>query len=171
MPNRLRLASLAAISTVLLGTGVGIGTAAAGSLELPPTPPYERSYPLLGDAVALRVLDDDGRPVRAAVVEVVYRPNSQTVHRAELAPTGEDGTTAWTPEYAGIVALTAHAGAAGGPTVASAQVAVRYGGFPASGLAVMLVAGVLLFGGALLGFVELMRGGAAPPAAAGTPST
>jgi hypothetical protein len=153
--------------------------AGAGEIVLPPTPPYERPYPLLGEPIRVAVRDAGDHPVAGAVVEVVSRPNSSTSHTAALPPTDAAGVTRWTPAYAGIVALTARAGALhsdgepggeAGAEIATARVAVRYGGFPPSGLLVMLVAGVLLFGGAALGFVKLL-GGPGPPPTTEAPST
>jgi hypothetical protein len=148
--------------------------AGAGEIVLPPTPPYERPYPLLGEPIRVAVRDEGDHPVAGAVVEVVYRPNSSTSHTAALPPTDAAGVTRWTPAYAGIVALTARTGpepdGEASAEIATARVAVRYGGFPPSGLLVMLVAGVLLFGGAALGFVKLL-GGPGPPPTTEAPST
>lgn len=164
-------AGLAAAAALAVSAGLA-APVDAGEIVLPPTPPYERSYPLRGEPIRMAVRDGEDHPVAGAVVEVVYRPNSHTIHTATLAPTDAAGVTEWTPAYAGIVALTARAGtprpggAPGGDAgaeIATAKVAVRYGGFPPSGLLVMLVAGVLLFGGAALGFVKLLRGPQPPP--------
>jgi hypothetical protein len=131
--------------------------AAGGEIHL------DEQYPLRGRATRVEVVDDGGRPVAGAVVEALYRPNSQTSHRAALAPTDAAGATAWVPEDAGIVTLTARAPGAGdaSPPLATTNVAVRYGGFPAPGVFIMLLAGVLLFGGAAAGMWMLLG---APPA-------
>ena len=84
-----------------------------------------------------------------------YRPNSETAHTADLGTTGADGTVAWTPDDAGVVLL--EAGPEDAP-LAQTRVSVRFGAFPPLGLLVMVVAALLLFGGAAMGFVWLMRG-------------
>jgi hypothetical protein len=116
--------------------------------------------PLRGEPVAVTVTDG-GAPVAGARVEAHYRPNSQTASREELAPTGADGRTEWTPHLAGIVTL-AVLDPEGGAPPASVNTAVRMGYFPASGIAVMVIAGLLLFGGAAIGMTMLLREG--PPA-------
>lgn len=117
--------------------------------------------PVLGQTVRLTVLAG-GTPLRAARVSAVYRPNSSTTSTEHLAPTDEAGTVFWTPSAAGPVNLQAWPpsvaeGAAPAVTVA---VAVRYGGFPLSGLVIMLLAGALLLGGAAFGLTMLLS---APP--------
>jgi hypothetical protein len=111
--------------------------------------------PLRGATQTLTVAGADGRPVAGAVVTVTYRPNSKTARSRQLPPTDESGRTEWPVEDAGIVTLAATS--PDGQSLASLNVAVRFGGMPGSGIAVMVLAGVLLFGGALLGFVLLLR--------------
>jgi hypothetical protein len=113
------------------------------------------AFPERGATETLTVVGADGQPVAGAVVSVTYRPNSNTVKSRELRPTDASGRTEWTVEDAGIVTLTATS--PDGVSLGSLNVAVRFGGMPASGLLVMVVAGGLLFGGALLGFVLLLR--------------
>lgn len=116
------------------------------------------AFPVRGETQILTVADADGRPVAGAAVTATYRPNSRTAESRELTPTDASGKTEWTPEDAGIVTLAAISSA--GMPLASVNVAVRFGGMPGSGLAVIVLAGGMLFGGAILGFVLLMR---APP--------
>lgn len=117
--------------------------------------------PLQGEPVTVTVTDD-GAPVAGARVEALYRPNSQTSAREDLAPTGADGRTEWTPSDAGIVTLAVLDPEREGATLASVNTAVRRGYFPASGIAVMIIAGLLLFGGAAIGMKMLLSEG--PPA-------
>jgi len=119
--------------------------------------------PLRGQAVRLTVTED-GRPAAGAEVTALYRPNSNTEHRSELAAVDSSGTVLWTPEYTGPVTLEVRpAGAEPGPDgapvppVATLTVAVRYGSLPASGLFIMVLAGVLLFGGAAVSMLLLLR--------------
>lgn len=116
--------------------------------------------PLLDAPVTVTVTDGTD-PVAGARVEAHYRPNSQTAAREPLPPTDESGRTEWRPRAAGIATLEV-IDPAGGPPLASLNTAIRYGGFPARGLLVMIVAGLLLFGGAALGMWMLLSEG--PPA-------
>ena len=116
--------------------------------------------PLRGQVVRLTVTEG-GRPAAGARVSAVYRPNSETQHESELAAVDSSGTVLWTPEYTGPVTLEVRpAGTPSGPeppAAAALTVAVRYGGLPASGLFIMILAGVLLFGGAIVSMVLLLR--------------
>ena len=138
--------------------------------------------PLRGQAVRLTVLDEDGRPAAGTRVSALYRPNSHTEHRVELPDVDSSGTVVWTPEYTGPVTLEVRPAAAVGeegaraaaaeagsaapplePAAASLTVAVRYGSLPASGLIIMVLAGILLFGGAAVSMILLIRPGHIPP--------
>jgi hypothetical protein len=125
--------------------------------------------PLRGQAVRLTVTED-GRPAAGARVSALYRPNSHTEHRSELAAVDSSGTVLWTPEYTGPVTLEvrpagteadadADADAETPPVAPSATltVAVRYGSLPPSGLFIMVLAGLLLFGGAAVSMLLLLR--------------
>lgn len=119
-------------------------------------------YPLRGVATTITV-SEAGAPLAGAEVEALYRPNSQTSFTETVGATDAAGRLSWVPRDAGIVTLSARP-AGGGDTLAAHTVAVRYGGFPASGLTIMVVAGLLLFGGAALGLVELLRSDKPTPA-------
>lgn len=112
-------------------------------------------FPLRGETTSVGVEGADGRPVAGVEMRALYRPNSETAHTAVLGRTGADGRVDWTPDDAGVVLL--EAGPEGAPT-ATERVSVRFGGFPPLGLLVMVVAALLLFGGAALGFSWLMSG-------------
>lgn len=114
--------------------------------------------PVIGQTVELTVLAG-GTPLRGGRVSAVYRPNSSTTSTEHLAPTDAAGTVYWTPSAAGPVNLQAWAPSAAedAPPAAIVAVAVRYGGFPPSGLAIMLLAGALLLGGAAFGLTMLLR--------------
>lgn len=126
-----------------------------------PTLRAETEYPLRGEPVTIRLAAPDGGPLAGVPISAEYRPNSETAHAEPLGSTGADGTLSWVPADAGVVTLRA-GGGDGEPPIATAQVAVRFGAFPAVGLLVMVAAAILLFGGALLGF-RLLLG--PPPAA------
>jgi hypothetical protein len=131
-------------------------TAASAAVEIS----LSEDYPLRGVPATLQV-SEDGAPLAGVVVEALYRPNSQTSRSETLPATGADGTVSWTPEDAGIVQLTARRGSSDeAEPLAVARVAVRFGGFPTAGLVIMIAAGLLLFGGAITGFILLLT---APP--------
>ncbi len=82
-------------------------------------------------------------------VAINYRPNSQVTKTKYLI--GNKSTSFdWTPERAGVVAIQAGN--------QSTTVSVRFPGASKSGIAIMLLAAVLLFGGATFAFRLLMRG-------------
>lgn len=126
----------------------------------------DEERPLRGDTVRLTVTDD-GAPAAGALVVAVYRPASNTVHREELPPVDASGTVLWTPAYTGPVSLQAWP--AGSDLEADRQpaavltVAVRFGSFPLAGLIIMIIAGVLLFGGAMTAFWMLLQPTGHPP--------
>ncbi|HVT42902.1 MAG TPA: hypothetical protein VMT00_00775 [Thermoanaerobaculia bacterium] len=127
----------------------------------------DSEFPLRGVETGV-VVTDDGMPVSNAAITVVYRPNSRTSFTAVLRPTDVAGRTTWTPRDAGIVTLEARDPSGKGAALASLNVAVRFGHFPARGLTIMIAAGILLFGGAVIGMIFVIRSGASLP---DTPST
>ncbi len=76
---------------------------------------------------------------------VTYRPNSSIARVDTLV-----GTRAWTPRQAGVVKLQAPGGEA-------QSVSVRFDRTPASGLFVLIGAGLILFGGAGFAFRKLFE--------------
>lgn len=125
--------------------------AAAQSIEI------EEQYPMRRQPQRLVVMQQ-ARPLAGAVVTARYRPNSQTSFTETLPPTDRDGSVTWTPRDAGIVTLEARTAAAGETPVATLDVAVRFEQFPPSGLAIMIFAALVLFGGAGFGMAMLLRG-------------
>jgi len=182
MPAPSLRTALAGLLPALL---VAAAAGAAGTAE-PPAPALELAIaderPLRAEPVRITVTAG-GAPAAGAVVEAIYRPNSSTTYREALPPADSSGTLFWTPRDAGPVTLEARPGGAGGPPTApetapatgppatSLVVAVRYPGFPPSGLAIMLLAGGLLFGGAVVGFVMLLSGPRAVVPTGEPPST
>lgn len=143
-PRASRLAAAAALALALLAA------APAAAVEIA----LGSDSPLRGEPVSVTVTRD-GVPLPGARIEAHYRPNSQTSSRESLAPTGPDGRTEWTPTDAGIVTLEV-LGPEDGAPLASVNTAVRMGYFPAGGIAVMVIAGLLLFGGAAVGMKMLL---------------
>lgn len=146
-------------ASILVGGVLAIGllpgpAAASVTIEV------DRPSPLRGEALTVTVTGD-GRPLAGAGLEALYRPNSQTSFVESLPPTDAAGTSEWTPRDAGIVTLSV-LDPADGPPLATRTLAVRFGSFPARGIAVMVLAGLLLFGGAGFGLYMLLSEG--PPA-------
>lgn len=112
-------------------------------------------YPQRGVETVV-VVAEGAAPVAGLEVTARYRPNSQTGSTEIVGLTGTDGAVAWTPSDAGVVSLEARRPGAE-EVVAAADVSVRFGGFPASGLLIMALAALLLFGGAGAGFFLLLR--------------
>lgn len=151
-----REARLAAHVLAIGLLAAGVLAASASGQEGPAELTAETPYPLRGEPVEIRLTTADGRPIPGVTVSALYRPNSETAHTERIGVTGPDGSLSWTPADAGVVTLQA-AGEEGAAPLAQAQVAVRFGGFPPVGLAVMIFAALLLFGGAALGFWLLLR--------------
>lgn len=81
---------------------------------------------------------------------VTYRPSS-SISRTEIIPVGGAPVVEWTPAQPGVVRLAAEDGSA-------VNVSVRFQQIPAAGVVVLLLAGTILFGGAITASVLLFRG-------------
>lgn len=86
----------------------------------------------------------------AEMLVVTYRPNSAVTHRDTFRIAPATRIFEWTPDRAGIVALTV-------PDQGSKNISVRFQGLSISGIAVMIIAGALLFGGAAFAFRLLFK--------------
>ncbi|NNF56795.1 MAG: hypothetical protein HKN04_01000 [Rhodothermaceae bacterium] len=104
-----------------------------------------------------------GRPVRitldepADAVKVVWRPNSAIPDTVALDAAGS--SFVWTPSRAGVATIQATSGEA----TVSQNVSVRYAGFPASGIFILIVAATILFGGAGFAMGKLLGGESPAP--------
>ena len=110
-------------------------------------------YPTEGENTELFIQADDGTPVSGAAVSVTYRPGSSVEATEAVGTTGPSGRLAWTPQTAGIVSV--NAAWDGGST--SANVSVKFGGTPAGGLLIMVLAGLLLVGGSIFRIMRVLR--------------
>lgn len=136
-------------SVIVLALAIAPGLLAAAEIEV------GAEYPLRGEPVSV-IVTEDGTRIPDARIVVTYRPNSETRYREELR-VDATGEVEWTPREAGIVQLQAMLSEKESASAAAEElVAVRFAGFPPSGLAVMLVAGTLLFGGAVFSFWMLL---------------
>jgi hypothetical protein len=88
---------------------------------------------------------------------VTYRPGSDVEISEGLEVV--DGQATWTPTHAGLANLDAQIEPpAGGSALLHSQlVSVRFDTFLTAGLVVMIVAGVILFGGAFVSIRALLR--------------
>jgi len=106
----------------------------------------EDEYPTVGEFTMLSIVAVlDNAPYE---VSVTYRPNSETVTTKTIGALDDEGRIEWKPEFAGLADLSIKEGS--GNKVASKFVSVKYPSAPISGIAIMLLAGTLLFGGAAL---------------------
>jgi hypothetical protein len=108
-------------------------------------------FPVAGKATAII------SPPEADAIGVVYSPGSQvevteSVAVQKITPPrpGNPYRTAWKPARAGVVALSA-----GGQTV---NVSIRFDGVPAGGVIIMVIAALILFGGAFFSIKSLLSG-------------
>lgn len=120
------------------------GSAQAG-IELP-------EMVTAGQPTTVVVTSADGTPLAGMEVKVLYRPGSQVSSSQTVGVTDAAGNIAWSPEHAGLVTLS---GTSPDGTVLSSNFAIRFAGVPVSGVLIMLGAGILLYGGALRGFLDL----------------
>lgn len=116
---------------------------------------FSENFPLKGKSTTIKVLKGD-LPVPGAGVEVIYRPNSQTVIREELGVTDSLGTVSWIPRDAGIVTVEIN-NRLNGEILVKENVAVRFGKFPSSGIFIICLAGFVLFGGMITSFRLLFK--------------
>ena len=82
---------------------------------------------------------------------VTYRPNSVVAQRDTIRIGGFDSVK-WTPRKAGVVQISLPGGV-------SQNVSVRFTEPPMSGLMILIAAGLILFGGAILSMRALLSGG------------
>lgn len=90
-------------------------------------------------------------PTPTDTLIVTYRPNS-SIPIVEAIPTNAAGSATWTPRYPGVVAVATP----GGPTQ---NVSVRFLTVPWNGVAVLTLAGLILFGGIIFAFRKLFDEG------------
>lgn len=130
---------------------------------------------LCGSALAVDLSTDDDFPIvgqdqrvnvagveRAGDLElwVVYSPNSETQTEAEIGRFSADGTLTWKPSRFGIATLSARDAA--GDVVAAENVAILFAETPATGVLVMIFAGILLFGSAGFSLRSVLSSGEVP---------
>jgi hypothetical protein len=113
--------------------------AGSGSLELC----TDVTFPGEGRPCVLTLRDSEGA-VSGARITVTFRPNSEVATTNELGATDAAGRFTWTPDEAGIATLTAEAESY---DPVDLTVSVKFQRPSALGIAILIVAGMLLFGG------------------------
>ena len=111
-----------------------------------------QDYPRANEPVELTLTTASGFPAAGVEVKAGYGPGSELLRETSLGTTDNAGKLSWTPEEAGLVALSAEAQGADGPEALASSISVQFDGAPVSGLLVMLVAGLILYGGVIAGF-------------------
>lgn len=91
-------------------------------------------------------------PPHAEEVEIIYSPGSKIARTEVVAveplAAGEPTQVVWRPQRPGVVQLSA-----GGESI---KASIRFDGIPASGIAIMIIAGLILFGGASISLRALV---------------
>jgi hypothetical protein len=128
------LASLAAIAADDSGRCADSGTLSLCT---------DVTFPGEGKSCVLTLLDS-GVPVSGARVTATFRPNSEVATTKDLGITSTSGQLSWTPDEAGIATLTAEAE---GLDPVDLTVSVKFKRPSALGIAILLLAGMILFGG------------------------
>lgn len=149
-----------ALRSLLLAAGGGL----AGFLALVPGAhadfATDPAHPVQGQSTRIVLTNPDGAPLPGVQVVARYRPGSRVEVADTLGRTDASGTLDWSPLDAGLVTLqTAGDGA---PSI-SQNLSVRYRGVPVPGLVIMILAGVILYGGVIRGFAALKEPVPLPP--------
>jgi len=123
-----------------------------------------KEYPTVDETIEVKITNSENLPEGAEIL-VVYRPGSETEKNTYLGPVSLDGKFIWTPENPGIA--TIKAGVRIPPVnqddketfeaAVSKNVAICFAGLPGIGIGVMILAGILLFGGAAISLVIALR--------------
>jgi hypothetical protein len=119
----------------------------------------EPPHPTQGKATRVFLTDDNGAPLGGIAVVARYRPGSRVESADTVGVTDPAGALEWMPRDAGLVTLQT---AGGGPAI-SRNLSVRYAGVPLPGLVIMILAGVILYGGVIRGFQTLKEPVPLPP--------
>jgi len=130
---------VAFFALILLLADIGPGPATLAQFE---------THPVGGRATMLR-FERDGQPAVGIAVTARYRENADPAiaHQQMIGATGTDGTLSWVPEDAGVVVLSWEGG--------TRNVSVLHAGVPFLGVAIAVLAGILLLGGSILTFFRM----------------
>lgn len=128
------------------------GAAAGGRIDT------AEKFPTVGRSTLIHVRNSLGRSVEGALISITYRPESQVEKTVSLGATNNAGIVRWTPGDAGVVTISAawtEADSTAG--AATSNISVKFASAPASGIAIMILAGLLLLGGSIIRFARLLR--------------
>lgn len=103
----------------------------------------DKAFPEQG-SLCMITLQDDGVPVGGIPVNVTYRPNSEVETILNVGVTDDAGQIYWVPPFAGIATLET-AGEDLSPV--SLTLSVRFKDPSPFGIAILIIAGMILFGG------------------------
>lgn len=105
---------------------------------------------IVGEAtdIAMRLKD---KPAPGVELQAHYRSNAHAAlqHQQNLGRSDAQGLIHWTPKEAGVVVLKWNGG--------QHNVSVFYDGVPFSGVLVAVLAGLLLIGGTIFFFAQMLR--------------
>jgi hypothetical protein len=116
-----------------------------------------QAHPEANQVVTLTLTRADGTPGEGVEVKASYGPGSVLLYEDSVGITNAEGTVAWTPNEAGLVTLAAEIPGSDGPESVSTTVSVTFGGPPVLGVLVMIIAGLILYGGIIRGFRSLSK--------------
>jgi len=152
MTNRNSIVLLAAICTLLFACTFE-NAASQGMIILP------TRFPVQNEKTRIHLQTEAGNPIAGAHVTATYRPGSRVEKESEVGITDSGGGVDWTPEEAGIVAITAaFPNEEGNEVTVQTNVSVKFASTPLSGVLIMLFAGILLLGGSAVRFTRYIRG-------------
>lgn len=138
------------VAALALGASLGAGRVAAapaaegrcardGGWEICITP----QTPIQGRPCDLTIRAD-GQPAGGQLLVATYRPNSEVARCDTLGATNAAGTLAWSPRDAGMATLDVYDA---GRAVQTMTVSIKFRETPALGVAILILAGIILFGG------------------------
>ena len=117
-----------------------ISSAASASL----TVELYDEFPTRDTVTVVTVRDAAEMPVRGAVVSVKYYPGSKIERVDTVGVTDPSGYLLWRPKYAGVVSVSARKDSES----VSINRSVKFDSIPGSGILVLMIAGIVLMGGA-----------------------
>jgi hypothetical protein len=135
----------ALLSTLLLGL-LACSIVSAASIEL------GGDTAMRGEPTSLRIVAE-ADSASGWAVSVTYFPNSVIEQVVEVGVTDVSASVAWTPEFAGLATIKATRG----DESASLSTSVRFPSIPSGAIAVFLLAGVILLGGAAWSLAQMFR--------------
>jgi hypothetical protein len=119
------------------------------------------SYPTVGQPATV-TLTGVAEAQKGLTIKVTYRPASQTAKTDDVGEPDARGAVKWTPRSPGVTRIAAVVTGKKKP-VATVTVSTRFASAPITGILVMLIAGLVLFGCAGWSIRVAMRKGTDRP--------